>query len=81
MNKPVIATAHGGSIETKHHNKTGILAKPGSIDGMALAIKEIIEKKELYAVLSSHGRDRVKRLFTKKVMCDKTLELYFEHLV
>jgi len=38
MNKPVIATAHGGSIETIHHNKTGILAKPGSIDGMALAI-------------------------------------------
>lgn len=66
MNKPVIATAHGGSIETIHHNKTGILAKPGSIDGMALAAKEIIEKKELFAVLSSHGRDRVKRLLIER---------------
>ena len=78
MNKPVIATAHGGAIETIHHNKTGILVKPGSIDSMALAIKEIIENKELYEALSSHGRERVKRLFTKKIMCENTLELYFE---
>ncbi len=80
MNKPVIATAHGGSIETIRNNKTGILVKPGSIDEMALAIKKVIENKELYAALSSQGRDRVKRLFTKKVMCEKTLELYFDNL-
>jgi glycosyltransferase involved in cell wall biosynthesis len=80
MNKPVIATAHGGSIETIRHNKTGILIRPGSIEQMALAIKKIIENKELYAVLSSSGRDRVKQLFTKKVMCEKTLELYFDNL-
>lgn len=80
MNRPVIATAHGGAIETIDHNKTGILVKPGSIEEMALAIKKLIEDKELYAVLSSQGRDRVKRLFTKKVMCEKTLALYFDNL-
>ena len=76
MNRPVIATAHGGAIETISHNKTGILVKPGSVDEMALALKNLIENKELYAALSSQGRDRVKRLFTKKVMCEKTLSLY-----
>ena len=76
MNRPVIATAHGGAIETISHNKTGILVKPGSADEMALALKNLIENKELYAALSSQGRDRVKRLFTKKVMCEKTLSLY-----
>ena len=78
MNTPVIATAHGGAIETISHNKTGILVKPGSADEMALALKKIIENRELYAVLSFQGRDRVKRLFTKKVMCEKTLALYFD---
>ncbi len=76
MNTPVVATAHGGAIETIHHNKTGILVKPGSADEMAFAIKKLIENKEAYAALSFQGRDRVKRLFTKKVMCEKTLSLY-----
>lgn len=76
MNTPVVATAHGGAIETISPNKTGILVKPGSADEMASALKKLIENKELYTALSSHGRDRVKRLFTKKVMCDKTLALY-----
>ncbi|MCK5349129.1 MAG: glycosyltransferase family 4 protein, partial [Desulfobacula sp.] len=80
MNKPVIATAHGGAIETINNNKTGILVKPGSTDDMALAIKKIIENRELYATLASQGRDRIKRLFTKKIMCEKTLTLYFENL-
>jgi glycosyltransferase involved in cell wall biosynthesis len=80
MNKPVIATAHGGAIETISHNKTGILVKPGSIEEMALALKKVIENRELYAALSSHGRYRVKRLFTKKVMCEKTLGLYLDNL-
>jgi glycosyltransferase involved in cell wall biosynthesis len=77
MNTPVVATAHGGAIETISNNKTGILVKPGSADEMALAFKKIIENKELYTVLSAQGRDRVTRLFTKKVMCEKTLALYF----
>ena len=77
---PVIATAHGGVIETINNNKTGILVKPGSTDDMALAIKKIIENRELYATLASQGRDRIKRLFTKKIMCEKTLTLYFENL-
>lgn len=78
MNTPVVATAHGGAIETICHNKTGILVKPGSADEMASAFKKIMENKEVYTVLSSQGRDRVKRLFTKKVMCEKTLALYFD---
>ena len=80
MNKPVIATAHGGSVETISHNKTGILVKPGNIEDMSNAIKKIIENKELYATLCSQGRSRVMTMFTKKVMCEKTLELYWENL-
>jgi glycosyltransferase involved in cell wall biosynthesis len=80
MNTPVVATAHGGAVETIHHNKTGILVKPGSAEEMACAFKKIIENKEVYTVLSSQGRDRIKRLFTKRVMCEKTLDLYFKAL-
>ncbi len=80
MNKPVIATAHGGSVETISHNKTGILVKPGNIEDMANAIKKIIENKELYSALCLHGRSRIMKRFTKKVMCEKTLELYLDNL-
>ncbi len=80
MNKPVIATAHGGSVETISHNKTGILVKPGSAEDMSYAIKKVIENKELYAALSSQGRFRVMAMFTKKVMCEKTLALYLDNL-
>jgi glycosyltransferase involved in cell wall biosynthesis len=76
MNTPVVATAHGGAIETIHHNRTGILVKPGSADEMAAALKKIMENKDVYTALSSQGRDRVKQLFTKRVMCEKTLALY-----
>jgi glycosyltransferase involved in cell wall biosynthesis len=77
MNTPVVATAHGGAMETIHHDTTGILVKPGSVDEMASALKQLIENKDLYRDLSFQGRARVKRLFTKRVMCEKTLALYF----
>ena len=79
MNTPVIATAHGGSVETILPDKTGILVRPGSAEEMSVALKRVLEDRDIYTTLSS-GRSRVLAMFTKKSMCENTLALYRENL-
>lgn len=76
MGKMVIATAHGGSLETVLHNKTGILVKPDHVDHLADALKEAINRIPLDMNTVNTARSWVVENFTLSRMCRDTFKLY-----
>lgn len=77
MGRPVIATAHGGSLETVVPGQNGWLVKPSDPSGLALAIDQALamDPAELRR-FGENGRQRVLASFTAQAMCEQTLEFY-----
>ena len=81
MERPVIATDHGGARETVIHNETGWLCKSGSPEMMAKALGHVLElDKESRASIGRHGRLHVEGHFSMQQMQKKTLAVYRELL-
>lgn len=81
MEKPVIATAHGGSLETVVDGETGWLVKPGDPVDMAKAIETALSlSPEERSAIGKRGYQRVKRHFTTEAMCSATIALYTKML-
>lgn len=78
MGKPVIATSHGGSLETVIDGKTGWLIPPLNPEALADALAEALDSPEKCVKLGQDGRLRVLKYFTAKIMCEKTISLYLE---
>lgn len=76
MGKMVIATAHGGSLETVLHNKTGLLVKPDHVDHLSEALKVAINRIPLDMNTVNTTRSWVVENFTLSRMCRDTLKLY-----
>ncbi|MEM6492253.1 MAG: glycosyltransferase, partial [Pseudomonadota bacterium] len=77
MGKPVVAFKHGGAEEIVREGRTGWLTPPGDVAALARAIgmaaaltppERTSLAREAIAVARAH--------FSKRVMCDKTLDLY-----
>ena len=77
MQKLILASEHGGSIETVINNKTGWFFKTNNVEELANNIYRIskIPKHEMEQI-GIQGRDNIKQNFTKDQMCLKTLEIY-----
>lgn len=73
MGKAVVATAHGGSLETVLDGKTGILVPPHDAKAMARAITDIIENKDFDAIAA---RKRITAQFSTRNLQRKTLAVY-----
>jgi len=80
MSRPVIATAHGGSLETVLPNRTGWLVTPDDEDSLAEAIQAALEDRDLLLRYGAAGRKWVIDNFTTDIMCEKTVSLYNELL-
>lgn len=80
MGKPVIASAHGGSLETVLDKKTGWLTAPNNPDSLAAALEDAVQNQELRVRIGANGRQWVREQFTTESMCEKTLALYQELL-
>jgi glycosyltransferase involved in cell wall biosynthesis len=80
MGKPIIATAHGGSLETIIHKKTGWLVEPGNTEKMAEALTEAILYHNIREQYGLAAQKWVKEKFTTGNMCKQTLELYLNCL-
>jgi glycosyltransferase involved in cell wall biosynthesis len=80
MGKPVIATAHGGSLETIIDQKTGWLVKPGDADVLAEALGKAISDPVLREQFGENGQQWVGENFSTQKMCEETIELYKELL-
>lgn len=76
MAKPIIATAHGGSIETIVDKVTGLLVEPMNHNEMAQAIAKVLGDITLGLTLGKAGRNRALEHFTADIMCEKNLALY-----
>lgn len=80
MGKPVVATAHGGSLETVVNGETGWLVTPSSSEDMARALNEAMADAEKRKAFGEAGQRRVRKYFTLTTMCEKTLSVYRELL-
>ncbi len=77
MGRPVIASAHGGTVETVADGVSGWLIPPGEPDAWAAAM--------LYAIdigsgrrgeMGKTGMNRVRQLYRVDAMCAATLAAY-----
>ncbi len=78
MGKPVVATAHGGSLETVLDQTTGWLVKPNDAAALSGAMAEAVRDRAKRERFGEHGFRWVREHFTVKNMCEKTLHLYGE---
>ncbi len=76
MGKPIIATKHGGSLETVKDKETGWLVEPGDSEMLARAMRKVIGDKDQLAIIGNNGKTWVEQHFTATRMCEKTLQLY-----
>ena len=77
MQKPILASSIGGSIETIIEGETGWLFKASSVEDLAENIYKISKKeKSEIEKIGLMGRKNVCENFTKTKMCRKTLEIY-----
>lgn len=77
MGRPVIASAHGATVETVADGETGRLVVPGDATAWAKAMEELIDAgPKAREAMGKAGRARVEALFSVEAMCRTTLELY-----
>ena len=77
MERPVIATDHGGSREIVLPNRTGVLVPPGDADALAGALRALLSlDKEERALMGRSARAHIATHFTVERMCADTLVLY-----
>lgn len=77
MGRPVIATAHGGSMETIIDRETGWLVPVGDVDVMAAALAEAIDlSSEDREAVAIKAREHVMTHFAIEHMCNATIAFY-----
>ncbi|MBM9613251.1 glycosyltransferase family 4 protein [Desulfobulbus rhabdoformis] len=76
MEVPIIATAHGGSLETVLDENSGYLVKPGDHEDMAGKIQLVLEDANRATRMGIKGRDNVMRNFSLERMCSQTVDVY-----
>ena len=77
MEKPVLASDIGGSLETVVNNKTGWLFKNNDANDLASKIEMIIKTEQnILDLVGKQGRKNVKENYTRELMVSRTLEIY-----
>nr|KAG5709561.1 hypothetical protein BaRGS_001611 [Batillaria attramentaria] len=70
MQRPVIAVASGGPLETVENGKTGFLCEP-TPDSFAEAMMKILKDPKLAKMLGENGKKRVEELFSFRQFTEK----------
>ncbi|AJY48118.1 glycosyltransferase family 4 protein [Martelella endophytica] len=76
MGTPVVATAHGGSLETVIDGKTGFLVPPADPQAMADAIDRALAEPVALAEIGAAARRHVLENFTVETMLEKEYAAY-----
>lgn len=76
MKKPVVANAHGGSIEIVDDNVTGFLVNPNDRDAMTEALSELIENPQKRINMGLEGRRRVENCFSLDLYVSSIQDAY-----
>ena len=80
MATPVVATAHGGSLETVKEGETGFLVPPGDSRTMAKMLRQVMLDANESARMGDNGYHWVQNNFTISLMCKKEFDVYREVL-
>ncbi len=81
LGRPVIATNHGGALETVIQGETGWLVPPGDVLALTNAIEHVLALDgDARMVLAQKAVENVRKKFSKSTMCAKTLSVYNEIL-
>ena len=81
MGRPVIASAHGGTVETVADGVSGWLVPPGDPDAWAAAMLGAIDiGAERRGEMGRSGMNRVRQLYRVDAMCAATLAAYAQVL-
>lgn len=80
MGRPVVATAHGGSLDTVRHGLTGFLVPPGGEAALAGAIRNLLVDEALWAKTGNAAVSFASANFTSEAMCERLLDIYREVL-
>jgi hypothetical protein len=78
--KPVVGCRAGGMNEVIEEGITGLLAEPGDVSSLAVAIGTLLEDAETRAMLGRAGRERYLQLYTREALIERTLKFYRETL-
>jgi glycosyltransferase involved in cell wall biosynthesis len=76
MKRPVVALDNGGTPEVVRHGRTGLLAAPGDIEGLASHLLTLLGNAALRAKMGDEGRRDVEARFTPKRLADDTEKVY-----
>ncbi len=74
--RPVVASAVGGTVEVVEAGATGLLVPPGDVEKLAEAICTLASNPEMARHMGIEGRKRVERLFTIQQNVAGTEALY-----
>jgi glycosyltransferase involved in cell wall biosynthesis len=81
MGRPVIATDHGGAIETVEHDITGWRVSPRNPDALAAALDYVLDlPPEHRAAIGRRAREAVEARYSVLAMQSATIEVYKELL-
>jgi glycosyltransferase involved in cell wall biosynthesis len=81
MERPVIATDHGGAREIVVPGMSGVLVAPGNAGALAVALEALLNAgADVRAAMGRKARDHIAAHFTVERMCADTLALYRELL-
>jgi glycosyltransferase involved in cell wall biosynthesis len=76
LEKPVIATNHGGNEEIVIDNKTGFLIKEKDIQGLTEKIEYLLDNKDIAKAMGRAGRERLEKEFSLDKMTEAYINLY-----
>ncbi|MEZ2228490.1 glycosyltransferase family 4 protein [Microcoleus sp.] len=76
----VIASGAGGLAELVEPGKTGFLVPPNDVDGLAEALLNLLQNRELAETFGQAGRERALAHFSEVTFVDRFLTLYDQSL-
>ena len=80
MGRPIVATGHGGSLETIRDGETGWLVPPKDPERLATAIADALSDRQRLARMGAAARAWVERAFPIERMCGGELAVYLDTL-
>jgi glycosyltransferase involved in cell wall biosynthesis len=81
MGRPVIATGHGGAVETVIDKETGWLVPPGDAEALAKAIGRALDlSPEERRAMAARAIEHIRKDFTSDTMAAHTIAVYEELL-
>jgi len=77
---PIVATGDGGPVDIIKNCESGLLIDVSQPEAISQAIKEILIDSELWDSLSNNGINGVRRHYSWKTHCARTMEQYYRFL-